>query len=299
MPSAQYRNRGLLLCLLALPAVAAQQPASPESNPLREALLAGQAEPERILELLSQPELLGERRIQVVLLRTLRSTDDAAFAAAARVCLTTPQLDGTAPMVWRRCEAVFLRDNPRQKTLLEMAGQYEELRRDRRVVALIAEALLEKDTELSRLALGLVDQDPSLTRHLGIAYSLQSIHGRPANRSFPDPSLFEERIAPVLTSPGGDGQTCFDCHQGRTIFRLTPPQEMPDRESSLQQLYRATLHVIDPEQPEQSWILVKPVQPPPEPGQPASLETHTGGARFEVDSATYRRLLEWIRSARP
>ncbi len=299
MPSVRYQSWGFLLLLLALPAVAAQQPAPPENNPLREALLVEQPEPDRILELLSQPELLAERRIQATLLRLLRSADDPVFSAAATVCLTTPQLDGTAPMLWRRCEALFLRANPRQKSLLEMAARREDLRHDRRVVALIAEALLEKDTELSRLALGLVEQDPSLNRHLGIAHALQSVHGRPADRSFPDPSIFEERIAPALTSPGGDGQACFDCHQGRTIFHLTPPQEMPDRQASLRQLYRATLHVIDPEQPEQSWILVKPVQPPPEPRQPASLKTHTGGARFEVDSATYRQILEWIRSARP
>ena len=128
-----------------------------------------------------------------------------------------------------------------------------------------------------------------------VVEALATRQGQPSSR-VPDFDTFRTEIAPILTAPGSDATACVECHKTRTILRLRPPEELADEEERLRQYYRSLLRVIDLNDPEKSLLLRKPTRPAPQTQPaPASLDTHTGGARFQEGDETYQAILRWIR----
>ncbi len=286
----------LLPVLLLMVADPAGQSNSVEA--VQQAFLEDEAGMAEALALLAHPELIRERPVQAKLLRALRAPDMDAFKAAAAVAMQLPEIDFKAPRVWRRLETTFLAQAPERKVaLLELAKSRIEVRQDLRIVGLVAAALLEKDTDLAQVALSLTQLDPGLAANPAVAEALSTVHQIKIASRVPDFSRFRSEIVPVLTTPGSDATACVECHKNRTIMHLLPVETIEDETERARQYYRSVLRVINLDDPEASLLLVKPTKPAPQTlPSPASLKTHTGGARFQVGDETYRKLVEWIQS---
>src|SRR5262249_55701552 len=117
-----------------------------------------------------------------------------------------------------------------------------------------------------------------------------------------DLAFFRERILPIFTGMGEDGQNCMGCHRSHTILRMVPPGK--DGRWSPQAVranYRAALRVVDLARPSESLLVRKPTWEAAEEAEAQNDPTrraHAGGVRFEVDSRTYQVLLDWINGAR-
>ena len=296
-----FLSRAVLAALLSLIAsliVMGLFGQSDSAEAVQQAFLADEAGMAESLALLSYPELIRERAVQAKLLRALRAPDMESFKAAAAVTLQLPEIDFKAPRVWRRLETTFLAPAPERKVaLLELAKSRDEIRQDLRIVGLVASALLGKDTQLAKAALSLTQMDPDLTVNPAVAEALSSVHGIRTALRVPDFISFRSEIVPVLTTPGSDATACVECHKNRTIMHLLPAEAIEDESERMWQHYRSVLRVIDLDVPEASLLLVKPTRPAPETvPSPASLKSHTGGARFQTGDDTYKKIVEWIRS---
>ncbi len=116
-----------------------------------------------------------------------------------------------------------------------------------------------------------------------------------------DYGFFVQRVMPVLGAKGPDGAACVYCHATHTIFRLNPPPKQGDySEAQLRENYRSALKVVDPDNPENSLILRKPLSTAEVEGTLGTgTLAHGGGQRWNgADHPAYKTILDWIRGAK-
>ena len=97
-----------------------------------------------------------------------------------------------------------------------------------------------------------------------------------------DDSYFADRVYPILHEA-----QCALCHADNGVASATS-LEFPEPTANREQIIAFGLQLrdlIDPDDPEQSWVLLKPT----------NREEHTGGVRIEPGSSEEQRLLTWIR----
>ena len=115
----------------------------------------------------------------------------------------------------------------------------------------------------------------------------------------PRPFTFPREIEAILTKRGCNDPTCHGGVKGRGGFRLSIFATYP-KEDFKWIVEGGTFRVLTPDenpkysridlkQPEKSLILLKPTFGVP----------HGGGLRFEVGSADYETILNWVRSGAP
>ena len=115
----------------------------------------------------------------------------------------------------------------------------------------------------------------------------------------PRPFTFPREIEAILTKRGCNDPTCHGGVKGRAGFRLSIFATYP-KEDYKWIVEGGTFRVLTPDenpkysrvnlkQPEKSLILLKPTFSVP----------HEGGLRFEVGSADYETILNWVRSGAP
>lgn len=285
-----------LLCGFLLFIFSSASPPQPDARTVRQAFLANDAGPGEYLALLSFPELLEERPVQMKIFRGLGEADQEIFQAAVMLRIRAPQLE-VMPAIKRRFDLAFLgRDPGKTQALLQLASEQPELLKDLLFISLLAEALAAPPP-LRDQALHLVERHDSLKRNPAIAEALTGAPGEtPEIESrLPDYETFKQNVEPVLHQTGSDDKACVDCHKTHPILRLVPADEAPSQEERVRDHYRKSLRVIDLEDPATSLILLKPTLPEAKLPSP---ETHGGGIRWEKGSPEYEAILEWIRTTR-
>ena len=213
------------------------------------------------------------------------------LAAAYRLCFQVPDLEGTAPMIERRCNGAFIGSDPAPRRLmLELALEDADLKQDLRVIGLINSALHSEDEPLGNLGKQMLERYPELAHLPAIVEALPDSAG-----ALPDYESFRSTVNPIFTTMGPDERACVNCHNSRPVLFLPQPGPDEDEEPVIRQRYRSVLRVIDLENPENSLILNKPTHPAPEnPRGPSSPAHHIGGPRFQKGDETYSRILGWI-----
>ena len=303
------RHLACLFTLLLLPLSGAALPfssevlreaASQDAEQVRAAFLAPEADSEDFKALASFPELLQERPLQIKLFRSLTSKKVEVFQAAVALCLRVPQATQFA-MIRRRFNLSFIGPDVRKRqAILELALGETSFLKDLRLVSLVSEALSTPDPTLAETALSLVREEKWMQKLPAIAEALSrsGVNLGSPRLKLPDVAFFRARVAPIFEVEGKDEKACVDCHKGHPILRLKPVETDSEAEQTLDH-YRASLRVIDLEQPENSLLLTKPLQEAPPEGTYASgANQHGGGVRWTRDSPEYRTLLEWIRTAK-
>lgn len=117
-----------------------------------------------------------------------------------------------------------------------------------------------------------------------------------------DFDYFVNRVQPIFQRPALDGDSCARCHANHSILRLIPAAE--DRaltHAQLRQNYLSALKVVDPVNPEESLLLIKPRSTFEGIGQPENYRrTHGGDIRWQAgkEADEYRTILRWIQGAR-
>lgn len=264
----------------------------------QQAFLSEAATVEEFLNLVSFPQLLEHRSVQMKVFRSLFSRDLKTFQAAVMLCLKAPRLE-SLPMIGRRIRLAFLnKDTAKRKSILQLVRSDPGRLEDLRVVTLLSEALVDSDPSLAELALSLVQDHPQLEMLPAISESLLQVspNGFTPKLNLPLFSLFLDRILPLLEQTGSDDKSCFNCHKSHFVFRLEMPQSQ-HTEDDLRRYYTAALRVIDLKQPKRSLLLVKPTQEKP-PGRnlPKGPHEHGGGVRWKEGSAPYQALMEWVQT---
>lgn len=269
-----------------------------DSAQVERSFLADEAGAGEFRAVASFPELLDRRPVQMKVFRSLASKDPEIFRAAVGLCLEAPRLESFA-MIRRRLSLAFRSpDSWKRKAILQLARDEPGRLQDLRFVSLLSEALGDPDPPLADVALSLVRDQPGLRGLPAIAESLTRLPGagRDTDPTLPSLQFFRDRVLPLLKKSGTDDKACFDCHKSHVIFRLEPAREGAGPED-LQGHYRSALRVIDLKRPEQSLLLLKPTREKPPKGTRASgSDQHGGGVRWNRESASYRTILEWVRT---
>jgi hypothetical protein len=116
-----------------------------------------------------------------------------------------------------------------------------------------------------------------------------------------DYNFFVERVMPLLTRKGADGNACINCHATHAIFKLIEPDKTGRfTDGQLRENYRSALKVVDLGSPENSLILRKPTSDSSVEGIAGAKSTaHGGGVRWQgANDPAYQLVLEWISGAR-
>ena len=275
-------------------------PGSQNAERVRAAFLAPEADREAFEALVSFPELLQERPLQIKLFRSLSSKKAEVFQAAVALCLSMPQATQFA-MIRRRFNLSFIGpDAGKRQSILELALEETSFLKDLRLVSLVSEALSDPDSTLAETALSLVRREKWMQTLPAIAEALSRSNKDlgSASLKLPDVAFFRDRVAPIFEVQGEDEKACVDCHKGHPILRLKPIESDSKAEQTMEH-YRASLRVIDLAKPERSLLLTKPLQEAPPEGTHASgINQHGGGIRWTQDSPEYQTLLEWIRTGK-
>ncbi len=250
--------------------------------------------PEAFDILIHNPDLLKQRSAQVKVYRSQRSKDPTILAAALRLCFQVPRLEIIAPMVHKRCNGAFIGKNPQQKQLLlKLVLEYPHLKKDLRVVGLIAMSLHSKDESLQHLGKTLVEKYPKLKENPAIREAVAE-----TDSGLPNYQLFKNTVDPIFIASGSDGRACVNCHSKRPILFLPTAGPNDEKESIIRQRYLSVLRVVDLETPLDSLILNKPTNPVAEkPEETSNSNHHSGGPRFQKGDGTYQAILAWIQSA--
>jgi hypothetical protein len=112
----------------------------------------------------------------------------------------------------------------------------------------------------------------------------RSSGGAPIRKVKLDEAFFRGYVQPILERRGKDGYACVHCHASHTIFSGT---------------YGTALNVVNPDDPEQSLILLKPTSSSESEGVVGSNSVaHGGGVRWPKGSPEYVTILDWIRGAK-
>ena len=238
----------------------------------------------------TQPERFDDRQVRLKIFKALDAPSPELVAAAVEIVMRSPDL-AADPMLWRRFNAALSSsDAARRKAVLDRAAKKGAVT-DVRVIAVVVEALTDADAPLRAVALSLVTSQPALRQNPAVAEALGRSGEAVTGVVLPAFDAFKTRVQPVLEEIGPDKKTCPECHENHSVLRLPPMDGTAAAEPQLEARYRAALRVVDLQAPERSLILRKPTSPKVE----APL-THGGDVRFEPDSASYRAILEWIKT---
>jgi hypothetical protein len=116
-----------------------------------------------------------------------------------------------------------------------------------------------------------------------------------------DFQYFALKVEPILARKAEDGDSCAKCHANHVIFRLRRPEETASDEKRARANYLSALKGVDLEKPEQSLILIKPLQTFEKIGIPGEYRSsHGGNVRWPKgkESDEYRTILQWLQGAR-
>jgi HEAT repeat protein len=270
----------------------------------------------------SFPALWAETAVRAAVAHALRDTDPLLQVAAIRHALEPKA--GIPPARLRK--ALDDAGAEARLALLDRIASEPRLTEDLRLVGILCSGLAAGHAGVREKALGLLQTHPALLAngavehalrelsHSGsaterqgeIARTLLATRGRAsalgAARTGLDLAYFEQKVLPILSRLGEDGQNCVGCHRAHTILRLrAPAKDGQWTQEAIQANYRAALRVVNLARPAKSLLVNKPTWEAAEEAEAQndpSRKAHTGGVRFERGSREYQTLLDWINGAR-
>ena len=292
---------------------------------VRQAVLA--AEGDRLAAALAAlpqfPALAADKEVGEAVVKALAANDPAVRKAGLEVALKSPRLAASQSGQFY-LTALLRSEAPENRVMLFEIVRANPALADRvEVVSAISEALTAKEEAVRRQALELVQKHAGMQKNPAVRLALQELlkdpnertrliaehlyegSGKTLNLTDPgkllDYDYFVQKVQPIFTVKGADGQSCAQCHHTHSIFRLhRPDREGRFTEAQSRANYRSALKVIDLAKPEDSLILRKPLSDASEEGIfDQKVLSHGGGIRWTgPEDPAYRTILDWLHGAR-
>jgi hypothetical protein len=277
-----------------------------------------------LLALPDFPELIDDARVQQRVISALQSSDANLSRAAAQLILLSPQLRGLPAIGAALDELLKTNSAAKQRMVLDLITADTRVENDLRIIILLAESLESPDEKVRSSALNAVRRVKRVQSNAAIRAGLAKLSKDPNQRlqglaiaiyqgqdggvaldlraeEVLDYNFFVERVMPLLTRRGADGNACVNCHATHAIFRLVEPDKTGRfTDGQLRENYRSALKVVDLGSPENSLILRKPTSDSSVEGIAGAKSTaHGGGVRWQgANDPAYQTVLEWISGAR-
>jgi hypothetical protein len=277
-----------------------------------------------LLAILDFPELINDAEVQQRVVSALQSSDANLSRAASQLILLSPQLRGLPAIGAALDELLKTNSAAKQRMILDLITADTRVENDLRIITLLAESLESFDEKVRSSALNAVRRVKRLQSNAAIRAGLMKLSKDPNQRlqglaiaiyqgqdsgvaldlraeEVLDYNFFVERVMPLLTRKGADGNACVNCHATHAIFKLIEPDKTGRfTDGQLRENYRSALKVIDLGSPENSLILRKPTSDSSVEGIAGAKSTaHGGGVRWQgANDPAYQTVLEWIGGAR-
>jgi HEAT repeat protein len=284
----------------------------------------GKVAPAALRSLADFPDLASAPEVQQRLASALKSTDENLLRAGLQLVLRTPEIRELRSVAAALDELFNAPVTAKRKLILDLITAETAADNDLRLVNLIVEALNDSDENIRSAALGAVRRSKTLQANAAIRAGLSKLAQAPNQRlqglamaiyqgggsgaelnsradRLLDYGFFVERVVPLLTRKGADGNACVNCHATHTIFRLTPP-DVSGRftEQQLRDSFQSALKVVDLASPENSLLIRKPTGDASQEGLIGAKKTpHGGGQRWNgMTDPAVLTVLEWLNGAK-
>ncbi|MBS1809494.1 MAG: hypothetical protein JST84_15145 [Acidobacteria bacterium] len=239
--------------------------------------------------------------IQVALNSLLQNKD----AAKRRLVLglvtdaTTAQTELALPKLV--AEACYDANDQVRAAALSAARRSPSLLKNPTVKAGLEKLMVDKNASLQEQAVAFVQGqgDAYLDGAAAIAKATANV-GKASTTNL-DYAYFVQRVMPILSAKGRDGNACMDCHYNHTVLKLNLPGANGQwSDAQIRDNFTSALRVVDSTNPENSLLLRKPLGNADVEGTIGAKKIpHGGGQRWTgVDDAAYKTILEWINGAR-
>jgi hypothetical protein len=173
-------------------------------------------------------------------------------------------------------------DAAKRKLILNLMNEETPIDHDLRMINLLAESFEDRQEDVRAAALNALRRVKSLQSNAAIRAGLMKLMKDPNQRlqglavaiyqgqdggvaldlradEMLDYNFFAQRVMPLLTRKGADGNACVNCHTTHAIFKLIEPDRSGRyTEEQLRENYRSALKVVDLANPENSLVLRKP-----------------------------------------
>jgi HEAT repeat protein len=277
-----------------------------------------------LLALLDFPELINEAEVQQRVVSALQSPDANLSRAASQLILLSPQLRGLPAIGAALDELLKTQSAAKQRMILDLINAETRVEDDLRIISLLTECLESPDEKVRSSALNAVRRVKKIQSNAAIRAGLVKLSKDPNQRlqglaiaiyqgqdsgvaldlraeEVLDYNFFVDRVMPLLSRKGADGNACINCHATHAIFKLVEPDKSGRfTDEQLRENYRSALKVVDLGSPENSLILRKPTSDSSVEGIAGAKSTaHGGGVRWQsANDPAYQTVLEWISGAR-
>ena len=250
---------------------------------------------------MSQAEWRAALSIQAALTALLQNKD----AAKRRLVLglvtdaTVAQTDLSLPKFV--AESYYDANDQVRAAALSAARRAPSLLKNPAVKAGLAKLMVDKNASLQEQAVAFVQGQGDAYLDGAAAIAKATANVGKASTSNLDYNFFVQRVMPILSAKGRDGNACMDCHYNHTVLKLNISDASGKwTEAQMRDNFTSALRVVDPMVPENSLILRKPVGNAEVEGTVGAKKVpHGGGQRWTgTEDAAYRTMLEWINGAK-
>ncbi|MCI0336105.1 MAG: hypothetical protein L0226_00870 [Acidobacteria bacterium] len=277
-----------------------------------------------LLALADFPQLINDAEVRQRVIAALQSSEDDLARAASQLILVSPQLRELPAIAAVLDDLLKTQSVAKRRMILDLITADTPVENDLRIISLVAESLEDPDEKVRFAALNGVRRVKGLQANAAIRAGLAKLTKDPNRRlqglaiaiyqgqdggvaldlraeEILDYNFFAQRVLPLLTRKGADGNACVNCHTTHAIFKLIEPDKAGRfSDEQLRENYRSALKVVDLANPENSLILRKPTSDSSVEGLAgAKITAHGGGVRWQVtNDPAYQTVLEWINGAK-
>ncbi len=292
--------------------------------------------PAALLALADFPHLSTDRELQVRVTAALQASEEPLQRAAAQLAMSKAEWRA-APSIQAALTALLNnKDSAKRRLVLGLVNDTTAAQPDLSLPALVAEACYDSNDQVRAAALSAARRAPSLLKNAAVKASLAKLMvdknaslqeqavafvqgqgdayldgaaaiakatanvGKTSSTNL-DYDYFVQRVMPLLSAKGRDGNACMDCHYNHTVLKLNLPEVSGKwTEAQMRENFTSALRVVDRIVPENSLLLRKPVGNAEVEGLVGAKKIpHGGGQRWTgVEDAAYRTILEWINGAK-
>ncbi|MCI0662722.1 MAG: hypothetical protein L0220_16775, partial [Acidobacteria bacterium] len=280
--------------------------------------------PAALRSLADFPQLASDADISRRIASALQSSDENLLRAGIELTMKRPEIRELSEVSSALNVLMETREAGKRRVILNLINTDTPVVNELRLLGLIADSLEDQNESVRSAALNAVRRVKRLQTNAAIRAGLLKLTKDPNQRLqglaisiyqgsdsgvaldlraevVLDYDFFVQRVMPLLTRRGADGNACVNCHTNHAIFKLIESDKNGRfLDEQLRENYRSALKVVDLAYPENSLILRKPTSDSSVEGVAgAKTIAHGGGMRWQgtVDPA-YQTVLEWIQGAR-
>ena len=282
------------------------------------------------------PHLASDAELQARVTAALQTNDEGLQRAAANLAMSKAEWR-TAPSIQAALTALLNNKDAKQRRLvLGLVTDTTAAQTDLSLPKLVAEACYDANDQVRAAALSAARRAPSLLKNSAVKTGLAKLMvdknaslqeqavafvqgqgdayldgaaavakatanvGKTSTTNL-DYNFFVQRVMPILSAKGRDGNACMDCHYNHTVLKLNISDTAGKwSEAQMRDNFTSALRVVDPMVPENSLILRKPLGNAEVEGTVGAKKiAHGGGQRWSgTEDAAYRTILEWVNGAK-